>query len=207
MTDLMVDYIVSLDGYGAADGWPGLWGLMGPEYLAFLGEDSETEHITLMGATTYGMMAGFADQMPDDPGMADLTAMPKVVFSSRMREPLPWANTRLVSGDAVAAVRELKAGSRPLRTLGSLSLTRSLLHAGVVNRLRVVVFPVINGATGTGRLFEGWGDIALEPVQRRTFDGQLELLEYAPTVLEGPVDERAAQAAALWSSARAQEES
>jgi hypothetical protein len=33
MPELMVDFITSLDGYGAADGWPGLWGLEGPEYL------------------------------------------------------------------------------------------------------------------------------------------------------------------------------
>jgi len=31
MADLMVDYITSLDGYGAAEGWPGLWGMGGPE--------------------------------------------------------------------------------------------------------------------------------------------------------------------------------
>ena len=34
MHELMVDFITSLDGYGAAEGWPGLWGLGGPEYLA-----------------------------------------------------------------------------------------------------------------------------------------------------------------------------
>ena len=33
MPELMIDFITSLDGYGAADGWPGFWGLEGPEYL------------------------------------------------------------------------------------------------------------------------------------------------------------------------------
>lgn len=47
----MVDFL-SLDGHGAADGWPGYWGLEGPEYLAWLGE-AEIEHAALMGATTY----------------------------------------------------------------------------------------------------------------------------------------------------------
>jgi hypothetical protein len=32
--DLMVDLIISLDGYASAEGWPGWWGLEGPEYLA-----------------------------------------------------------------------------------------------------------------------------------------------------------------------------
>jgi len=36
MPELMIDFITSLDGYGAAEGWPGFWGLEGPEYLAWL---------------------------------------------------------------------------------------------------------------------------------------------------------------------------
>ena len=35
MSRLMVDFIISLDGYGAAEGWPGFWGMEGPEYLAW----------------------------------------------------------------------------------------------------------------------------------------------------------------------------
>jgi hypothetical protein len=46
-----------------------------------------------------------AEQMPDEPSMAALTAKPKVVFSSTLQEPLSWANTELVDGDAVEAVR------------------------------------------------------------------------------------------------------
>ncbi len=76
--------------------------------------------------------------------------------------------------------------SRPLHTIGSISLCRSLLEAGLVDRLRVVVFPVITGATGKDRLFDRCPDIALELVDSRQFDGRLQLLEYVPTVLDGP---------------------
>ena len=187
MPRLMVDFIISLDGYGAAEGWPGFWGMEGPEYLAFIGEGAENEHTTLMGATTYRLMSGFAAEMADDPGMAGLTAMPKVVFSSTLKEPLSWANTELVGEDAVEAVQDMKRrGGRDLRTLGSLSLSRSLLAAGLVDRFRVVVFPVITGATGKDRIFDGYPDIALDLVNQRTFDGRLQLLEYVPTVLDGP---------------------
>ena len=129
MATLMVDFIISLDGYGEAEGWPGLWGMEGPEYLAFLESPSEQQHTTLMGATTYQQMARYATEMPDDPGLRALTAMHKVVFSSTLEAPLAWANTELVSGDAVEVVNDLKQqGSRPLRTLGSRSLSRSLLE-------------------------------------------------------------------------------
>ena len=187
MTSLMVDFIISLDGYGAAEGWPGFWGMEGPEYLAFIAESAENEHVALMGATTYRLMSGFAAEMPDDPGMAALTAMPKVVFSSTLKAPLSWDNTELVGEDPVEAVRDMKRrASRELRTLGSVSLCRSLLKAAVVDRFRVVVFPVITGATGKERIFDGYPDVALELVEQRTFDGRLQLLEYVPTVLEGP---------------------
>jgi dihydrofolate reductase len=132
-------------------------------------------------------MYGYVAQMPNDPGLAAATAMPKVVFSSTLQAPLSWANTELVDGDAVAAVREMKErDSRPLRTVGSVSLCRSLLEAGLVDRLRVVIFPVITGASGLQRLFEGYPDITLDLIETRTFDGRLQLLEYVPTVLEGP---------------------
>jgi dihydrofolate reductase len=187
MASLTVDFIISLDGYGAAKGWPGYWGLEGPEYLAWIERDAEHEHTALLGATTYRLMSGLAAEMPDEPGLAALTAMPKVVFSSTLELPLSWANTELVSGDAVETVQDMKRrDSRPLRTVGSLSLCRSLLGAGVVDRFRVVVFPVITGATGRDRIFDGYPDIALDLVDSRTFDGRLQLLEYVPTVLAGP---------------------
>ena len=60
MPELLIDFITSLDGYAAADGWPGFWGLEGPEYLAWLGEEPEADYTVLMGATTYRLMSGFA---------------------------------------------------------------------------------------------------------------------------------------------------
>ncbi|MCC6830508.1 MAG: dihydrofolate reductase family protein [Thermoleophilia bacterium] len=185
MQTLMADFIISLDGYGAADGWPGLWGMGGPEYLAWL--DEQEEQVTLMGATTYRLMSGFAARMPDESWTVELTARPKVVFSSTLAAPPSWANTTLVDGDAVAAVRAMKRDSdRPLRTLGSLALSRSLLRAGLVDRYRVVVFPVITGATGHDRIFDGYPDVVLELVDHRLLDGRLQMLEYVPTVLDGP---------------------
>ena len=73
-----------------------------------------------------------------------------------------------------------------IRTLGSVSLCRSLLTAELVDRFRVVVFPVVTGATGQDRIYDGYPDIRLDLVESRTFDGGLQLLEYVPTVLDGP---------------------
>lgn len=197
MQELIVDFITSLDGYGAAEGWPGWWGLEGLEYLGWLGQHPERNYTILMGANTYRLMSGFAasfqtpetDEASGDEGasLAELTQTSKVVFSSTLQAPLAWANTRLVSKDAIAAVRQMKQeGNSPMRTLGSLSLCRSLLKAGLVDRFRVVVFPVITGNTGYERIYDGYPDVALDMVASRTFDGRLQLLEYVPRVLAGP---------------------
>jgi dihydrofolate reductase len=185
MPELMIDFITSLDGYGAAEGWPGWWGLEGPEYLAWLGDQPEAEHTVLMGANTYRVMSGLATD--GEPGTEALAALSKIVFSSTLTEPLAWANTQLVTRDPVEAVRELKEkGTESMRTMGSLTLCRSLLAAGLVDRFRVVVFPVITGSSGHDRIYDGYPDVSLALVGSRTFDGRLQLLEYVPTVLAGP---------------------
>jgi dihydrofolate reductase len=195
MAELLVDFITSLDGYASGDGWPGFWGLQGPEYLAWLDEQPEVTY--LMGANTYRLMSGFAaGQVPegqdefntDEEASVDgLTRAAKVVFSSSLEEPLTWANATLVRDDAVEAVGAMKGnGSGILSTIGSLSLCRSLLGAGLVDRFRVVMFPVITGATGAERIYDGYPDVALEMVDHRTFDGRIQLVEYRPRVLEHP---------------------
>lgn len=187
MPELMIDFITSLDGYAAAEGWPGWWGLEGPEYLAWLDEQPERNHTVLMGATTYRLMSEMAAANADDPTFTAMDQMSKVVFSSTLQSPLSWTNTQLVSHDAVDAVREMKqTGTTPMRTLGSLALCRSLLTAGLVDRFRVVVFPVVTGSTGRERIYDGYPDVALEMIASRTFDDRLQLLEYVPTVLTGP---------------------
>ncbi|MHC6220780.1 dihydrofolate reductase family protein [Arthrobacter sp. MMS24-S77] len=195
-SQLMVDLIISLDGYASAEGWPGWWGLQGPEYLAWLGQEGEKGYTFLLGANTYRLMSGMSEEAAaEDSGfsgdegatLTGLAAVPKVVFSSTLQAPLTWPNSELVTGDAVEAVTEMKrAGNRPLSTLGSLSLCRSLLSAGLVDRFRVVVFPVITGSTGRERIYDGYPDVSLEMVDSRTFDGRIQLLEYVPTVLSGP---------------------
>ena len=197
MHELLVDFITSLDGYGAAEGWPGWWGLEGPEYLAWLDQQPERDYAILMGANTYRLMYGFAAESEasetdesltdEDATFAELTRASKVVFSSTLQPPLSWANARLISEDAIEAVREMKReGNSPMRTIGSLTLCRSLLKADLVDRFRVVVFPVITGSTGSDRIYDGYPDVALDMIASQTFDGKLQLLESVPRVLVGP---------------------
>ncbi len=190
MAQLIVDFITSLDGYASAEGWPGWWGMESPGYLAWLEERPDRDYTVLMGANTYRLMSGFATSAdtPDNEAdaMAELTAQRKIVFSSTLEEPLNWANSEVIRGDPVEAVAELKRNGTNMSTIGSLTLCRSLLEAGLVDLFRVGVFPVITGKTGRERIYDGYPDVMLEMVTSRTFDNRIQLLEYMPRVLDGP---------------------
>jgi dihydrofolate reductase len=150
-----------------------------------------------MGANTYRLMSGFAAgetpagtdefRAEEEAAFDGLTRAKKVVFSRSLEEPLEWTNATVVRGDAVEAVQAMKAEEGSLlSTIGSLSLCRSLLRAGLVDRFRVGIFPVVTGATGAERIYDGYPDVALEMIESRTFEGGIQLVEYRPRVLEHP---------------------
>ena len=68
-----IDFIASLDGYGAAEGWPGWWGMESAEYLGWL--DEQPDRVTWMGATTYRQMSNLAAQ--GEEGVGGLTRLAK----------------------------------------------------------------------------------------------------------------------------------
>lgn len=121
-----------------------------------------------------------------EPGTEALAALQKVVFSRTLTEQPSWPNTQLVARDAVEAVQEMKHNGNSMRNIGSLSLCRSLLNAGLVDRFRVVVFPVMTGTTGKDRIYDGYPDISLEETNSQTLDSRIQVLEYVPTILDGP---------------------
>ena len=70
----------------------------------------------------------------------------------------------------------------PLRSNGSLAMNRSLMAAGLVDRIQVTIFPVISGQTGSAPIFQGAVDFDLELIESRTLDGHTQELTYRPTL-------------------------
>jgi len=70
----------------------------------------------------------------------------------------------------------------PLRSHGSLSMNRSLMAAGLVDRIQLTIFPVITGQTGVEPIFQGAADFDLELLEQRTLDGRTQELVYRPTL-------------------------
>jgi dihydrofolate reductase len=79
-------------------------------------------------------------------------------------------------------LRAMKAGNEvPLRTIGSLSPARQLDGAGLVDRLRLMILPLIAGPSGREAAFEGMASADLELADHRVLDGRVLLVEYRPT--------------------------
>ena len=182
------DLFSTLDGYGSygPDGdWGGYWSKQGPELLAHRASLFDTPQRMVFGATTFRENAEIllrsADPHNQDEWNRRTLSMPATVISSTLHDTLGWPDATVASGDASEIVARLKEESDvPLRSQASLSLNRSLMAAGLVDRIELTIFPVISGRTGTSPVLAGAGDFDLELLESRTFDGRSQLLVYRP---------------------------
>ena len=108
----------------------------------------------LFGRRTYEDFATVWPNMPgDNPFTEVLNRSQKYVASRTLREPLDWQHSTILDGDAVDAVRTLKASDGPdLVILGSGELIRSLLPHGLIDQVRLLIHPLVLGSGR--RLFE-----------------------------------------------------
>jgi dihydrofolate reductase len=178
VSELTADLFISLDGFARAEDVGPFFGYGGPELDEWIQTEIDQPQVIVLGRVTYEVLAPMS-MSGSDPGSQRLTALPKLVVSSTLSEPLEWANTRLLAGNAVEVLPAVKAGSDvPLRTMGSISLVRNLTSAGLVDRLRLMIFPLRCGSAGSERIF---GDGKLERMtleQTSVLDGRVVLLEY-----------------------------
>jgi dihydrofolate reductase len=182
-TTLTVDFFMSLDGYGSAEGWPGYWGKEGPEIRQDRVDTFNQDQVLVLGATTFRQFAKFV-KMFDEPYYDRMNEMPKIVFSSTLDGDQPgWENSTVIDEDAVTAIERLKRTTDiPMRSHGSISLNRALLAAGLVDRLEVMVFPAITGRSGYASLFHDGAEFDLELIESTVLDGRTIKLVYTPTV-------------------------
>ncbi|MGH3528647.1 MAG: dihydrofolate reductase family protein [Pseudonocardiaceae bacterium] len=178
MRTLIVTEFVTLDGVVEApggepthphSGWTIPYGV--PALYAYkLQETLEAESL-LLGRITY---QGFSAAWPQRKGeFADkMNAMPKHVVTTTLGD-LRW-NATAVTGDIPAAVAGLKKGDGgPILVAGSATLVGTLLARGLVDELRLMVFPVMIG-----------GGLTIFPYQRDKIALELsDLVRYASGVL------------------------
>ena len=164
MGKLVVTEFISLDGViedpGGAEGYAhGGWTFKfdrGEEGNTFKLEEIRAADAQLLGRRTY---EGFAKAWPsiqDEAGFADkMNGMPKFVVSSTL-ERTEWSNSTVLKGDLRSEVERLKQQfDGDILVAGSAQLVQGLLREGLVDEIRLMVFPVTLG--GGKRLFEDDG--------------------------------------------------
>lgn len=179
MPELFTDVFISVDGSAHGTKSPPYFGLSGPDLERWIAEEGGRSRLSVLGRTTYETMANLPEEYRDDSYEA-FTKQPTLVFSRTLTHS-DWAGVELSAEDAVEEVGRRKQGDGPdMRTSGSLSLVRQFLNAGLVDHLRLLVFPQILVKSGDEPLFDGLGDLALDLIDQRILDNRLVLLDYRP---------------------------
>jgi dihydrofolate reductase len=179
-TSVTVDLFLSVDGWAGSDGLPGYFGYFGPELEEWVTAMMAEPQRVVMGRRTYEALAGPPEPSGDE-SSNPMAPLDKVVFSRTLQQ-VAWPNTRICSEDLIEEILRMKADSDiPVRTMGSLSLARQLMSAGLVDRLRLMTFPLIAGSSGREAAFADMTSADLELVDHRVLDGRVLLMEYRPT--------------------------
>lgn len=180
MRKIIVEAEVSLDGVMGGDQakfWGQVFQFHSEDVAKYLHDLLFMPDALLMGQPTY---TGFAQVWPTRQGAdADhINQMPKYVASRTLTEPLQW-NATLIKGDVVEAIRKLKEEpGKGLLQYGVGELTQTMLKHGLVDELRILVFPF---AFGEGpRIFERMGVHTLKLIETHTFSSGVVALHYQP---------------------------
>jgi dihydrofolate reductase len=156
MRELIIQAFMTLDGVMQAPGGPeedtdggfehGGWsfGYWDEQMQGVMGEALSNPFDLVLGRRTYEI---FAAHWPhtDEPGAELFNNVTKQVASTTLTE-LEWQNSKLIEAGVPDGVRALKEQDGPeLQVHGSVSLDRSLLEHGLVDELRLWIFPVVLG--------------------------------------------------------------
>jgi dihydrofolate reductase len=143
------------------------------------GKIIEADYDLLLGKRTYDIFAAYWPYNQDDPIGAKFERINKYVLT-HSDEPLTWENSHRISGDTAEAVAQLKRSQgRDLLIQGSSTLYAPLLAAGLIDRLILMIFPVILGKGKT--IFDGSQVAeALKLVSHSVSDKGVVFLNYEP---------------------------
>ena len=132
----------------------------------------------LLGRRTYDIFAAYWPYS-QEPGAAELNAAGKYV-ASRTLAQVDWENSQLLKGDVAQAIARLKKENGPeLQVHGSANLIQTLLRHGLIDELRVWIFPVVLGR-GKRLFAEGTVPAGLELVDSKTASTGVVFLTYRP---------------------------
>lgn len=180
MRKIIVEVEMSLDGcIGGEDTsfWEKAAPLRSDDVQKYLDDILFEPDALLMGDKTYKI---FAEVWPKRSGKAAdyINKMPKYVASRNLAEPLEW-NASLLKGDVVEEIKKLKdQPGTSLVQYGVGELTRTMLEAGLIDEIRILVLPFTYGEGA--RIFDHMGFSVMKLIDTRTFDSGAVALRYQP---------------------------
>jgi dihydrofolate reductase len=155
---------------------------MDPTFIDVAARWLERAGALLLGRRTYEAfsLAWPQNDDPDDPFAERMNSLPKYVASQTITDT-PWAPATVLRGDVVAQVAELKAEpGDELQLHGSARFAQSLLAAGLIDEVRLVITPTVLGQGR--RLFPDAGPaLGLRVTEHTTTPGDLTILELEST--------------------------
>lgn len=175
MPNLIVTEFLTLDGV-MEDPTPWQQGYSSPEIGAFKRDELFEADALLLGRVTYEEFAGYWPTATSTGAFGErMNRLPKYVATTTLTD-LTW-NATALKGDVVAAVRALKQqGGANLLTYGSGTFAQTLLRHGLVDELRLMVYPLV---LGTGRrFFTGGYRLPLELSSAKNLGAGVMLLTY-----------------------------
>jgi len=180
MRKVVASFFISLDGVvGAPDKWH--FPYHDDEMGKAIDEGIAASDVLLLGRRTYEEWAAYWPQQDptSNPIVSIMNETPKFVASTTL-ERVDWQNSTLLEGDLTGAVNELKAQpGKNIGMSGSATLVRSLLEAGVLDELRLLVHPLVVGS-GAKLFPDGTSPVSLELVDSKTFSTGVLDLTYRP---------------------------
>jgi dihydrofolate reductase len=158
MRELIVSTFLTLDGVMQAPGGPeedheggfalGGWSVNFWDDVidGFMAEATSRPFAMVLGRRTYDIFAAYWPTAPEEAGASVFNEATKYV-ASRSRPTLEWTNSVLIEGDVAAGIAKLKEEDGPeLQVHGSANLIQTLLAHDLVDRYRLMVFPVVIGS-------------------------------------------------------------
>jgi dihydrofolate reductase len=182
---------VTLDGVMQGPGRPdedtrdgfehGGWSIPGNDEVmgTALGERMARSGGLLFGRRTYEDLLAYWNTQ-DSPFKDALNSAPKYVASRTLRDPLPWPNSTLLTGDVADAVAELKKQpGQELQIMGSGELIQSLIPPGLIDEYMLMIHPLVLGS-GRRLFAEGTPPSTLELVDATTTTTGVVIAAYRP---------------------------
>jgi dihydrofolate reductase len=166
---------MSLDGIMEDPAWTAPY--WNDDINKFKSDEDFTSDALLLGRVTYQEFAAVWPESADE-GADRMNNLPKYVVSTTL-DKVEWNNSRLIKDNIVEELTKLKQqDGQDILVYGSATLVQTLIQHDLVDRYRLLVYPVVVGKGK--RLFQEGTTATLKLLESQSFSSGVAALVYEP---------------------------